>query len=872
MKLLRRSSQRFFSKDLFSGFSDSYAKYRPDYPEDLFTHLSSLTNNHLVAWDVATGSGQAAKSLSKYYSTVIATDSSASQINSALPKDSSNSLIFEHLPAELPKEVVDSHKYLTYNNVDLITVAQAMHWFNLEKFYDVVYKVLKTDGIIAAWSYQLPEVSSEIDKIMMEIYENVLGEKYWSPLLKHVDNGYANLDFPFDRNVSLPPTKEIIKEWNFEDYWNYLHTWSGLQTAIKNSNQDPSQPFYDKFLEIWGKNEVKTVKFPMKFLIGRLQFDKEITEDTSIKEINSYIKRFSFFRASQSVSALNTVKHLINKISNHFDVPTDEEITDILEYLTEIKDLPIKAESDNLIMSLLKYMVLRRNEEFLIKYISFLSKVTINDSNLSNFMDYVDPFITLIVKGSLEIFAKPFFNNICSYLNSIPSISLKNKEIVHLAASLARAEGINSRLADKIIYMSMNWDCKESWNDIIVLSSCTRDEKIWQYIRKSILPQTASTLISAPKNLFIKNVVNYYYWPHYEKELHDMAFKCICKFFERKDLKWEDVEEVYSFVTDRFEVRHLEHKKALLYGSLKLYGILYEPKKINQILDILTFISKISTREFGTFAALYADLGMNYFKFTDREKVTILECLGKRSVQNSEIFETICSEILAGPEKYSKYYPQILNAIAEANYENEPWAEHIKKLISDYVINNPNLLQKDHNSLKLLWALIKCDAPLNAIEIAAKLVPEVDMWKKSYLKRLACYYYFADKNIEFGKKTEFEAIKNILKNENEWSMKKNWTNNIVQAFNKYNVNYSLFEEIDGFICPIGLPSLKTSIFITTNQNMNYEKDLPRGDFAMLERLKEKKGIRCLQINGEWMKYEKGDMLDEWLASNSIISK
>ncbi|CAG9335077.1 unnamed protein product [Blepharisma stoltei] len=265
----RKISARFFSKDLFSGFSSSYAKYRPDYPADLFSHLSSLTGDHQVAWDVATGSGQAAFPLCKYYKTVIGTDLSSNQINSAKQIQASNSPIFESLPAELSSETIDTHKYLTHNNVDLITIAQALHWFNLDQFYDAVNKVLKKNGVIAAWTYQLPTVNSQVDEIMMEIYEGVLGKKYWDPQRRHVDEGYANLEFPFDRDVPLPPTRDIRKEWSLEDYWNYLHTWSALQTAIKQLNADPSQPFFEKFLKVWNRNEIKTVKFPITFLIGK---------------------------------------------------------------------------------------------------------------------------------------------------------------------------------------------------------------------------------------------------------------------------------------------------------------------------------------------------------------------------------------------------------------------------------------------------------------------------------------------------------------------------------------------------------------------------------------------------------------------------
>lgn len=149
IKHLIHKHARHFSSDYFSAYASSYSRYRPDYPDELFTYLSSLSKSHSVAWDVATGNGQAAIPLSKYYKSVIATDLSLQQISNARHTDLSTYPIFEHLPAELPKEVIDSHRYLTYENVDLITVAQGIHWFNLDRFYEVVNKILKKDGAIA---------------------------------------------------------------------------------------------------------------------------------------------------------------------------------------------------------------------------------------------------------------------------------------------------------------------------------------------------------------------------------------------------------------------------------------------------------------------------------------------------------------------------------------------------------------------------------------------------------------------------------------------------------------------------------------------------------------------------------------------------
>ena len=132
-------SEKF--KDHFSDKSESYSEYRPAYPDEMFYYLSSITQNHDRAWDCGTGSGQSALALTKYYSEVIGTDASENQIKNAKKKEG---ILYKTESAE--KTSLESE------SVDLITVAQALHWFNIDKFAEEIERVLKSQGVLAAWT------------------------------------------------------------------------------------------------------------------------------------------------------------------------------------------------------------------------------------------------------------------------------------------------------------------------------------------------------------------------------------------------------------------------------------------------------------------------------------------------------------------------------------------------------------------------------------------------------------------------------------------------------------------------------------------------------------------------------------------------
>lgn len=213
-------------KDHFSGHATQYAQARPAYPNELFAYLATLVDARDIAWDCATGNGQAAVDLSRYFKRVIATDASQAQIDCAVPVKN-----VEYRIALAENSGLLSHV------VDLVTVAQALHWFNFDKFYVEVKRVLKNHGILAVWCYELLKTgNSEFDETIVEFYTSVTGS-YWPPERKYIDEHYKTIPFPFDEIKT--PGFSIYLNWNIKQLLRYLNTWSAVKRYEQEKGDNP---------------------------------------------------------------------------------------------------------------------------------------------------------------------------------------------------------------------------------------------------------------------------------------------------------------------------------------------------------------------------------------------------------------------------------------------------------------------------------------------------------------------------------------------------------------------------------------------------------------------------------------------------------
>ena len=243
-------------KDLFSKQSATYAKYRPGYPIALFEYLSSLVPEKNMAWDVATGNGQSAISLSRYFKQVIATDASEQQIAHATPAEN---IIYKTEPAE--------YSSLADESINLITVAQALHWFNFEKFYKEVNRVIKNNGIIAAWAYTIPSHNEEVNQLINHFHDEVVGS-YWQAENKLIIDEYKAIPFPFEAIAS--PQFMIEKQMNLCELIGHLQSWSATQKFIQDKKTDPTEKLFNQLLLYWkNPDESKNISWKIILKVGK---------------------------------------------------------------------------------------------------------------------------------------------------------------------------------------------------------------------------------------------------------------------------------------------------------------------------------------------------------------------------------------------------------------------------------------------------------------------------------------------------------------------------------------------------------------------------------------------------------------------------
>lgn len=243
--------------DHFSSVANRYADFRPNYPAELFDWLATLVPRGSAVWDCAAGNGQATVDLAKRFDRVIATDASREQIASARPI---SNVEFRVAPAEesgLPDE-----------SVDLITVAQALHWFDFDRFYAEARRVLKPKGVLAAWTYGINLVEgSEASDLVQRFYSDTVGP-YWPPERKWVEEGYKTIPFPFVEIA--PPPFRMEARWTLEQLLGYFSTWSATNRFIKAKGTSPIEPLRTAILEVWPDADgARLITWPLAVKVGR---------------------------------------------------------------------------------------------------------------------------------------------------------------------------------------------------------------------------------------------------------------------------------------------------------------------------------------------------------------------------------------------------------------------------------------------------------------------------------------------------------------------------------------------------------------------------------------------------------------------------
>ena len=259
------------SKDYFSEVASDYSRYRPRYPKELFEYLASLTARRERAWDCATGNGQAAWGLAAHFQQVIATDLSEKQLSNAVRHERITYFI-----AQAEKADIES------DSIDLVTVAQALHWFDFNAFYKEVHRVLRSDGVIAAWVYKFVHVSPAIDSLIKKFHDDTV-KPYWRPETSLVDEKFYLLPFPFEEVA--PPRFSIEAAWNLDHLKRFLGTWSAVQTFKEVNGSDPVELIAEDLKRMWGDPKAeKRITWPLYLRVGRAANQPEISGQSKVED------------------------------------------------------------------------------------------------------------------------------------------------------------------------------------------------------------------------------------------------------------------------------------------------------------------------------------------------------------------------------------------------------------------------------------------------------------------------------------------------------------------------------------------------------------------------------------------------------------
>ena len=245
-------------KDHFSASAADYATFRPKYPAELIDFVASLPERRGCVWDCATGNGQAAVPLAQRFDRVVATDASVEQIGHAIPH-----------PRVSYSVALADQSGLEDASVDLVTVAQSLHWLPVDRFYAEVRRVTVPRGVLAVWCYSRPVLDGEIDAIVLRYYAETCGA-YWPADRKLVDEGYRSMALPIDEVAA--PTLHIESSLSLAEFGGYVRTWSATNRLAKAIGRDPVVDLEDELRAAWGRDgERRLVRWPIHVRAGRVQ-------------------------------------------------------------------------------------------------------------------------------------------------------------------------------------------------------------------------------------------------------------------------------------------------------------------------------------------------------------------------------------------------------------------------------------------------------------------------------------------------------------------------------------------------------------------------------------------------------------------------
>lgn len=252
-------------KDLFSDCSALYQHTRPSYPQSVITEILKYVPSRHFAWDCAAGSGQLTQLLVPYFEQIVATDLSRQQLNQAP--------YFDNVSYQVQSAEQTSFADQSF---DLIVVAQAVHWFDFDAFFQEVTRTLKKDGVIALVGYATLSAQDQgLNDQIQHLYTEILKHD-WDAERRYIDAHYQTLPFPFEKLADSDFNMQF--SWTKQQLLGYLNTWSAIKRSRERQVQQHSahasqDPLHDitKYLEQSRFEHSIHVDFPIFLKIGQLK-------------------------------------------------------------------------------------------------------------------------------------------------------------------------------------------------------------------------------------------------------------------------------------------------------------------------------------------------------------------------------------------------------------------------------------------------------------------------------------------------------------------------------------------------------------------------------------------------------------------------
>jgi ubiquinone/menaquinone biosynthesis C-methylase UbiE len=244
--------------ELFTSVAREYANFRPGYPPELFAWLARVSPSRDAVWDCGCGSGQASTALAEHFAQVYATDAAAEQIAAARSH-----------PRVRYSIATAEHSGLDAGSVSLVTVAQALHWFDVTAFFAEARRVARPGGLLVVWNYPRPKfVDAALDRKFLNFYRDVVGP-YWPPERRHIESNYSTLPFPFERVEA--PQFGLDLDWSLEQVVGYVSSWSATARYRKALGTDPVPILAESLGAIWpGAGARAALRMPLGLRAGRL--------------------------------------------------------------------------------------------------------------------------------------------------------------------------------------------------------------------------------------------------------------------------------------------------------------------------------------------------------------------------------------------------------------------------------------------------------------------------------------------------------------------------------------------------------------------------------------------------------------------------